>query len=301
MRARSSDQFPDSQVTQSSNAPARCRDCRVASAIGRHARLELAFQCRHGRTVLAHAYAEPPFRIGRSFDIDGALYLMIVCASPGVFAGDDLRQMVIVERGARVLLASQSALQIHPGPADEPARVRHEYRVEDEGELHCHWDPIIPFADARMAQRFDLQLSTGSRLYWSDAMMSGRCGRGEAWQFRALAHETRLTIGGALQYLERYTLRPGERQAKRWAAGDANYIGTSLVYHGAVAAPFVEGIQQRLDAIEHLRAGLDLVEPHLVVGRLLARNGPPFSRGRGAFREAALAAVFERPELVVRR
>lgn len=296
MLARSPNQLPDYQTTQLSNA-----DRRSASLIGRHARLELAFRCRHGRTVLAHAYAEPPFRIGRSFDIDGALYLMIVCAGPGVFAGDDLRQIVTVERSARVLLASQSSLQVHPGPAGEPARVRHEYTVEDEGELHCHWDPIIPFTDARVAQRFDLQLSTGSRLYWSDALMSGRCGRGEAWTFSGLAHELRLNIGGALQYLERYDLRPADRHARQWAAGGANYIGTSLVYHRAVTAPFVEGIQRRLDAIEHLHAGLDLVEPHLVVGRLLASNGPPFSRGRGAFRDAALAAVFERPELVVRR
>lgn len=301
MPARSRDQLPNGPATQLADTPATHWDYRPASVVGRHARLELAFRCRHGRTVLAHAYAEPPFRIGRSFDMDGALYLMIVCASPGVFAGDDLRQLVTVERGARVLLASQSALQVHPGQAAEPARVHHEYTVEDEGELHCHWDPIIPFTDARMAQRFDLQLSPGSRLYWSDALMSGRCGRGEAWTFGGLVHELSLNIGGTLQYLERYHLRPGDRQAKRWTAGDANYIGTSLVYHSGVTAPFVEGIQRRLDAIEHLRAGLDLVEPHLVVGRLLARNGPPFSRGRGAFREAALAAVFERPELVVRR
>lgn len=289
MRARVSNQLPNA-------------DHRSASVIGRHARLELAFRRRRGRTVLAHAYAEPPFRIGRSFDIDGALYLMLVCASPGVFAGDDLRQSVTVERGARVLLASQSALQVHPGRTAEAGRMHQEYTVDDEGELHCHWDPIIPFADARVVQRFDLRLSKSSRLYWSDALMSGRCGRGEAWKFSGLAHELRLSIGGALQYLERYNLRPGDRQAERpWAADDANYMGTSLVYHSAVTSLFVEGVRRRLDAIEHLRAGLDQVESHLVVGRLLARNGPPFARGRGAFRDAVLGAVFERPTLVARR
>ena len=40
-------------------------DRRDAGEVGRHARLELVFAVRGGRTVLAHAYAEPPFRVGR--------------------------------------------------------------------------------------------------------------------------------------------------------------------------------------------------------------------------------------------
>ena len=43
---------------------------------------------------------------------------------------------------------------------------------------------MIPFAGARLEQRFDL---AGRRrpaaLYWSDALMSGRVSRGEAWRF----------------------------------------------------------------------------------------------------------------------
>ena len=40
-------------------------DRRGRPTVGRHARLELVFSMRRGRTVLAHAYAEPPFRVGR--------------------------------------------------------------------------------------------------------------------------------------------------------------------------------------------------------------------------------------------
>ena len=54
----------------------------AAADVGRHARLELAFECRGGRTVLAHAYAEPPLRIGRTFDVDGAAYVILVAPGP---------------------------------------------------------------------------------------------------------------------------------------------------------------------------------------------------------------------------
>ena len=275
------------------DAASERRDRRLASEIGRHARLELAFGCRNGRTVVTHAYAEPPFQVGRGFDIDGALYLIIVCSGPGIFAGDHLRQAISVERGARVVLVSQSALQVHPSDAEEPARLHHTYVIDDDGELQCHWDPLIPFADARVAERFDLQLSSGSRLYWSDALMSGRCGRGEAWRFRELVHELRLTVGRTLQYLERYRIAPDERRVDRpWIAADHHYLGTSLAHHDATTAEVAERVHRRLAAIDGVQAGVDLVTPHLLVGRLLSEGGPAFGRARGMFREMVLDAVF---------
>ncbi len=281
----------------------------MSSVIGRHARLELAFGSRGERTVLAHAYAEPPFRIGRTFDLDGALYLILVCEGPGIFGGDQLHLAVTVESGARVLLVSQAALQVHPSTGEEPARVVHQYLVEDGGELHCQWDPMIPFAGARVVQQFDLQIAGAGRLYWSDALMSGRCSRGEAWMFRQLAHELRLTVGGSLMYLERYQLGDGNRHHPKVPdsrpvldlAGGANYLGTGLVRHPEATGDVAERIRRAIDRLEGVRAGVDRVEPSLIAGRFLADAGPPFSRARALFRDAALAELFKTPGLVVRR
>ena len=74
-------------------------------------------------------------------------------------------------------MSSQSALQIHPAAA-RTARSCAAFRVDEDGELLCHWDPIIPFAGARRAARYpDVDRA---RLYWSDGLMSGRVSRGEA-------------------------------------------------------------------------------------------------------------------------
>ena len=116
------------------------------------------FERRGARTILAHAYAEPPFRIGGALDLGGAAYVIVVCTGPGVFAGDTLHQTITVARGAQVVLASQSALQAHPASADGPARIVHEYDVDEEAELYAHWDPIIPFDASRLEQRFELRL-----------------------------------------------------------------------------------------------------------------------------------------------
>jgi urease accessory protein len=256
---------------------------------------------------VAHAYAEPPFRIGRTFDVDGAAYVIIVCSGPGIFAGDALRQSIHVGRGARVVLTSQSALQVHPGPSAfqpscPPALLRHDYTVEDDGELQCQWDPVIPFAAARLDQRFDLRIAESSRLYWSDALMAGRVSRGEAWRFESLAHELRLRIGSSLAYLERYTLAPDDRPVQRaWMCADAAYLATALVHHAGATTETADALYRAVAGLDEVRAGVDLIAPGLVLARFLAANGAPFARARASYRRLALESIFGGPELLTRK
>jgi urease accessory protein UreH len=309
MRAQCPYQLPDYPIT-------RLPDSRAPAGIGRHARLELLFERRRGRTVLAHAYAEPPMRVGRSFQIDEAAYLILVCTGAGIFAGDTLRVSIRVASGARVVLASQSALQAHPAAAASAATIEHEYLVEDDAELQCQWDPLIPFAGARIDQRFDLAIAESSRLYWSDAVMAGRVSRGEAWRFQSLAHELRLRVGTSLAYLERYTLAPASRAVDEpWMAGRARYLATAIVHHDAATNDAAEMLQrqtplkrcvaygQEPSAPERLAIdlGVDLIRPKTIVGRLLAADGAPFAAARTAFQALALASIFGTPGRVARR
>ena len=277
-------------------------DRRDVRAIGRRARLELVFGYQRGRTMIAHAYAEPPFRIGQSFHIGSAAYMIIVCSGPGVFAGDDLQPSVRVEPGACVLLGSQSALQAHPGASSSGARLHHRYTVADEGELHCHWDPLIPFANARLTHRVELDVAGGGRMYWSDALMSGRSARGEDWMFSEVAHELRLEVDGSLKYLERYRLVPEQRTVTAGpVAGDAKYLGTTLVHHRAATAGAAEALQRELDQVTDVRGGVDLVAPNLIAARLLGRHGARFRAARAVLREHAANELFVTPQLQFRR
>jgi urease accessory protein len=257
-------------------------DARDVARVGRHARLELAFGYRRGRTVLTRAYAEPPFRVGRCFENGRTASMIIVCAAPGVFPRDDLRQSVCVESGARVSLTSQAALQVHAG-AGPDARISARYQVDEEGELRCHWDPVIPFPASRLTQRLDVRLARGSRFSWSDAMMSGRCGRGESWTMASLDHELRCSVAASLRYLERYRLAPTERSvAAPWIADGASYLGTILLHDPVLASDAAETLQRRFDALADVRAGFDRIDGELIVGRVLGWRGPAFAAARAA-------------------
>lgn len=271
--------------------------------------------------MLAHSYAEPPFRVGRFFQMDDAAYMILVCTGAGIFAGDTLRMSIRVASGARVVLASQSALQAHPGAATSPAVIQHEYTVEDDAELQCHWDPLIPFAGARIDQRFDLAIAESSRLYWSDAVMAGRVRRGEAWRFQSLAHQLRVRVGASLAYLERYTLAPASAAVDGpWMAGGARYLATAIVHHDAAtndAAEMLQGLAplKRCPTYDPgseqgpphdpgrlaIDLGVDLIRPKTIVGRILAADGAPFAAARTAFQTLALASIFGAPGRVGRK
>jgi urease accessory protein UreH len=262
--------------------------------------------------VLTRAYAEPPFRIGRCFDNGRTTSMIIVCAAPGVFPGDDLRQSVHVEAGARAMIRSQSALQLHAGNGPS-ACISAQYQVDEEGELRCYWDPLIPFPASRLTQRIDVRLTRGSRFSWSDAMMSGRCARGESWTLTALDHELRCSVAGSLRYLERYRLAPGERRVTApWMAGGASYLGTILLHDSDAPADAAEALQRRFVArgapskpvASHqplvrspqtpasarerpapspqndVRVAFDRIDHGLIVGRLLGWSGPAFAAAR---------------------
>jgi urease accessory protein len=255
--------------------------------------MELVFACRRGKTVLAHAYAEPPLRVGRLLDVGPVAQMILVWCGPGIFAGDRLEQHVRVETGAHVMLVSQAALQVHPGEADSPATIDSSYEVAPDATLDCVWDPMIPFAGSRLRQRVDLRVAGDGQLFWSDALMSGRAARGESWQFDTFDHELRASVGGALTFLERYRLTPRSRRPEHpWSAAQAQYVGTTLACSATATTARAEEAQRRLASIDGLRAGIDCPVPNLVVGRLLAARGPRFASARAALRE-----VFERPAI----
>jgi urease accessory protein UreH len=278
-------------------------DRREAGVIGRTARLELVFSLRRGRTVLTHGYAEPPFRIGAMLPDSHRARMILAWSAPGVFGGDCLEQRMRVERGASVTLASQSALQAHPSPGGAIARMRTIVEVEEDAELRCDWEPLIPFSGARVSQRYEVRLAPAATLYWSDAFMSGREGRGERWAFETLEHELAVSCGGTLAYLERYRLEPGTQPLTApWVASDCCYFATILARLRSTATDASDGeagarsalqppdsLQRELSSFAGLRGAVDSLDPCLKLVRLMASRGTPFHDARALVRRRLCA------------
>jgi urease accessory protein len=262
------------------------RDDRLPAEVGRRARLELVFGFRDGRTVLVDSYAEPPLRVGRCFENGRGLHLILASSAPGIFGGDAIRQTIRLEPGAIVTLTSQSATQLHPAQSGAVAVIDSRYDVADGAELSCNWDPMIPFAGACIEQRIDITVASGGRLTWSDAMMGGRAGRGERWQFRIFDHQLRLFRSGTLSYLERYRLDPSTACLSHpWAAADAAYIGTLLRAGHGDSGAVADLLHTALAGLEEVRGSADVLDRDLLLARIAAAGGVAFRRARQALAE----------------
>jgi urease accessory protein len=249
--------------------------------VGRHARLELVFARRGGRTVLKHAYAEPPFRAPRGFERDGGIHLILPWSAPGIFGGDRFTQDIRVERGASVRLTSQSAMQAHPSADGRPAQLVSAYVVEEDGDLRCEWDPMIPFAAARLVQKTEIDLATSARLRWSDGFMCGRVRSGERWAFSELSHELKVRRDDVLEYLERYRVAPGEHAVDRpWVADGQTYFGTVLWSGHHVGSDVAESLHHRFAGIPRVRAAADRLGDRLLLVRLMSAAGASFRGAR---------------------
>lgn len=255
-------------------------DERSTRDIGRRARLELRFAVRDGRTTLVHGYAEPPLRVGRSFQEGDGLHLILASSAPGIFGGDVFEQQVVVERGARVRLTSQSALQAHPSADRLPAVLNSRYVVDTGASLVCEWDPMIPFPSASLRQQIRLEVEKDALLFWSDAFMSGREARGERWQFAELSHELRLRRSGTDCYLERYRITPDSVPTRPWAAGDASYFGTMLAVRPRSDAGMAEEIHGTLAELAGIDAAAEALDDTLLLVRLMSGSGVAFHAAR---------------------
>jgi urease accessory protein len=256
-------------------------DNRAAADVGRRARLELRFVARGGKTTLADAYAEPPFRVGRAFAEADGLHMIMASSAPGIFGGDYLEQTIHVEPGARVRLTSQSALQAHASRGGQTATLRSRYIVNEGAALSCFWDPLIPFPHARLDQRVEIEIGNGSRLSWNDGFMAGREARGERWRFASLAHQLRVVRNGTLAYLERFRLEPDAAAlANTWLASKCCYFGSAIVSADEADAELAERAHNRIASFHRVHGAVDCTEPHLLLIRLMAEEGPPFHAAR---------------------
>jgi urease accessory protein UreH len=138
-------------------------------------------------------------------------------------------------------------------------------------------EAVIPFSDSRLRQTTQLEVAHGGRLSYWEGFMTGRVGRGESWQFRELASETRLISNGGLVYLDRFHLTPDFSVRSAWTMGDADYTGLGL-FVGDNARNVAAELHRVLPD-----AGVDALGDRITVARVVASNGPDFHQAREKF------------------
>jgi urease accessory protein len=142
-------------------------------------RLELGFEPRGGRTVLAHRRREGPLTVQRPFyPGDGACHLYLLHPPGGVVGGDRLEIGVSVDAGAHALVTAPGAAKLYRSAGNE-AVLEQRLGIAEGGVLEWLPHEAILFPGARVRQRTRVELARDARFLGWELQSLGRPAIGE--------------------------------------------------------------------------------------------------------------------------
>ncbi len=159
-----------------------------AGAAGRGDVLVRQVPAMGGRSAVVAAQGSNPLRLLQtSFPAaPDAAAVCVVTFGGGLVDGDRIELDVVVERGATLILFTQSSTKVFRGSSSQALRAK------VDGTLLWLPDPVAAFGGSRYAQTVDVELGADGGCVLLDAFTSGRAAFGERWVMGGLDLRTRV-------------------------------------------------------------------------------------------------------------
>lgn len=197
---------------------------------GWRARLDLAFERRGGRTVLAERRHDGPLVVQKALypEGDATCHAIVVHPPAGIAGGDELDIAIAARAGSHAVLTTPGAGKWYrsAGPF-----ARQHVTIQAHARACFEWLPqetiLFDASRARIAWSADLA-ADASLIAW-DIYCLGRTGSGEGFDRGEASIETRIRRGGRLAWVERARIEP-QSTVRASAAGLAHrtVFGTLL-------------------------------------------------------------------------
>jgi urease accessory protein len=187
------------------------QESKAQSAPGWHARLDLRFEDRAGRTRLVHNRHEGPLRLIKALPLaDGRCQAVIVHPPGGLVGGDRLDLDIRLAPKARVLCTTPGAQKWYRS-TEHSASARTNVRLDSAATLEWLPQPAIVYDAARVDQSIAFDLATDARFIGWECLVLGRAAMGERFDRGALRQRLSLDVGGVPVWAEHLTADANDR------------------------------------------------------------------------------------------
>jgi len=193
---------------------------------GWRARLELTFEQRGARTILAARRHEGPLVVQRAFypEPDGTCHLYVLHPPGGVAGGDDL-EIAVDAKSGRALLTTPAATKIYRTKAPE-SRVVQTLRVRSGALLEWLPQETIVFGGAAVRALTKVELEPGARFVGWEITCLGRPASGDEFASGRLDQRVELWQDGRPLLLDRLLLdASAPDRAAGWGWGGRSVYG----------------------------------------------------------------------------
>jgi urease accessory protein len=165
----------------------------AAAQLGWQANLELSFQYRGARTVLAQNRHQGPLQVQKALypEGPGTCHIAVLHPPGGIAAGDRLCVRASLEGKSRALLTTPGATKWYRSDGLLAAQQLHFHL---DGDAVLEWLPRenILFDGSRISMSLEIALSGQSKYLGWEILSFGRRASGESWRRGTLSMRTRI-------------------------------------------------------------------------------------------------------------
>jgi len=177
--------------------------------------LSISTVFQNGKTVMSDCFFTSPFKVAKPFYRDnGYTEIMVMCASPGILAGDQYDIRLDVSDNTKTIISEQSYRKLY-NTGDGFSRQNTLIRAGENAALYYVPYPVIPFAGSRFHSRTDIDLRHSSKLIFGEILSCGRDGMGERFAFSEFSSRTAVSVDGKPVFLDN----------SRFSGGEAHFAG----------------------------------------------------------------------------
>jgi urease accessory protein len=239
---------------------------------GWEAALDLGFELRERRTVLARRASHGPLAIQKALYPEGDSVCQAILLHPpgGIAGGDRLSMRIDVGAGAHAQLTTPGATKWYRSTGIEASQ---EVDVTVAGGGVCEWLPQenIFFSSARAVNRLCINVEAGAAFCGWDVMCLGRTASGERFADGRIRQQWRVVRGGRLLFEETGVIEGGGTLLDSPVGmGGHPVCGTFIATGADIGRPLLD----ELRAIEAEGTAIWGVSalPQVLVGRFLGAS-----------------------------
>jgi urease accessory protein len=172
--------------------------------------LSISTVYQNGKTIMSDCFFTSPFKVAKPFYRDsGYTEIMVMCASPGILAGDSYDIRLEMSANTKTIISEQSYRKLY-NTGGGFSRQNTRIQAGENAALYYVPYPVIPFAGSRFRSRTDIDLHSSSKLIFGEILTCGRDGMGERFAFSEFSSRTAVSVDGKPVFLDNSRLCGGE-------------------------------------------------------------------------------------------
>jgi len=177
---------------------------------GQNGELRLRFEVKDGKTIIADRFHKNTLKICKPFYLEkgtGRVRLTQIGIGGGIFRGDSLCQSYVLGAGSKVLVTAQSSNKVYKTPFGKSLQVAN-FQLAENSELEYITYSTIPFAESHFKSEMTIELSKGSKAFFTEIVAPGRWTRGELFRYASYQSIVKAYWEGQLILWDNWQITP---------------------------------------------------------------------------------------------